>query len=79
MKLFDILKTVGGGIVSNFVPGGAALIATVNAVLSGDNQLPENATGHQINAALGTLSGAEKASIMKKEFDVDLKANLKAK
>lgn len=72
MKLFDIIKTVGGGVLANFVPGGSALIGTINALLPGNAQLPANATGNQIGAAVETLSGSEKASLMEKEFDVQI-------
>lgn len=72
MKLFDIIKTIGGGVLANAVPGGSLLLGAINSFLPGDKQLPSNATGHQIGAVVETLSGSEKASIMEKEFDVQI-------
>lgn len=71
MKLFDIIKKVGG-VALNFVPGGGPVLSAVNALLGSDDQLPPNATGHQLGAAVATLSGSEKASLMEKEFDVQI-------
>lgn len=72
MKLFDIIKKVGGGVISSVVPGGGLLVGAINSFLPGDKQLPLDATGHQIGDVVETLSGSEKASILKKEFDVQI-------
>lgn len=72
MKLFDIIKKVGGSVLANAVPGGSLLLGAVNALLPSDKQLPLDATGHQMDAVIETLSGTERASIMEKEFDVQI-------
>lgn len=72
MKLFDIIKKVGGSAISTFMPGGGAVLGIVNALLPGDQQLPSNATGHDIGVAVESLSGTEKTAIMMKEFDVEI-------
>ena len=72
MKLFDIIKKVGGGVLANVVPGGGMLLGAVNAMLSPDQQLPANATGHDIEQATMHMSGADRASLMEKEFDVQI-------
>lgn len=75
MKLFDIIKKVGGSVISSVIPGGGLLIDAVNAILPGDKQLPSNATGHEMNAAVETLSSADQSLILTKEFDVEIKAH----
>lgn len=72
MKLFDILKTVGGGIISTIVPGGGAILSVVNALLPSDKQLPSDATGADVGVAMGGLSSADRLKLEAKEFDVDI-------
>mgnify|MGYP001139236814 FL=1 len=72
MKLMDILKTVGGGLISTMVPGGPAIVSMLNEVLPGDKQLPETATGAQAQAAISKLPPTEQAAVMSKEYDVDI-------
>jgi len=45
MKILDILKTVGGGLISTLVPGGGAIVELINGFLPDDKKLPSNATG----------------------------------
>ena len=71
-KLFDILKTVGAGIIREVVPGGGLIVEAVNAFLPADKKLPAEATGPEVNAAVASLPGPERAAVMGKEFDVDL-------
>jgi len=72
MKLWDIVKTVGSGIISATVPGGAAIIGAVNAVLPDDKKLPESATGEDINHAISSLPPESQVEILNKEFDVEI-------
>ena len=72
MKLWDIVKTVGAGIISTTVPGGAFLLGAVNEFLPDDKKLPETATGHDVQSAMATLSPDQQASLMEKEFEVDI-------
>ena len=72
MKLFDIIKTVGSGIISTVVPGGGAILGIVNALLPGDKQLPSNATGADMSVAVAGLSSSDRLKLEAKEFDVDI-------
>lgn len=72
MNFKDILKTVGGGLLSAFVPGGGAIVAGLNAVLSDDNQLPENPTGIQVQDAVRSLPPEQQAEVLGKEYDVEI-------
>lgn len=72
MKLFDIIKKVGGGIISTVVPGGGAILGVVNALLGPDKQLPSNATGADISVAMAGMSASDRLKLAAKEFDVDI-------
>ena len=72
MKLWDIVKTVGSGIVREVVPGGGLIVDAVNAILPEGEKLPVNATGSDINNAVSKLPPEQQASVMEKEFDVDI-------
>jgi hypothetical protein len=69
MKLLDILKTVGGGLISTMVPGGPAIVTLLNGVLPSDQQLPETATGVD---ALAVLNPEKHADLLNKEYEVDI-------
>jgi len=72
MKLLDIVKKVGSGLVREMVPGGGLLISAVNALLPRGTNLPDNATGDDINVAIQALPATKQASVMEKEFDVEI-------
>lgn len=72
MKLFDIIKKVGGGIISTVVPGGGAILGVVNALLAPDKQLSTNATGADMSVAMASLSPSDRLILEAKEFDVDI-------
>lgn len=72
MDIWNIAKTVGVGIVSTMVPGGAALVSAVNAFLPADQKLPETATGQDMDRAITTLSANAKAELLSKQYDVDI-------
>jgi hypothetical protein len=72
MKLWDIVKTVGAGAFSTMVPGGAAILATVNSLLPEDKKLPENASGSDIQSTISTLPPEQQAQLMDKEYDVQI-------
>ena len=71
MKLLDILKTVGSGLISE-LPLGGTILGMVNGFLSDDNKLPNNATREQAQTAIDTLSSTDKASVLSKEYDVQI-------
>lgn len=72
MDLWDIAKTVGSEVITKMVPGGAAMLATLNAFLPPDKRLPDNATGTQVDQAINQLTPTEKATLLKKKYDVDI-------
>jgi len=74
MKLWDIIRTVGTGIISTTVPGGALLVGAVNELLPEDKKLPTDATGDQVKHALNGLPPTDRARILEKEYDVDIAA-----
>lgn len=75
MKLGDILKTVGSGLIQTLLPGtGSLIVAGINEFLPGDEQLPEDATVHQASNAISKLSPELQASVLEKEFDVKIEA-----
>lgn len=65
MDLGNILKKVGGAIISTVVPGGSAIIGLINGFLPEDKKLPDNATGAQAQSAIATLSSVDQAQILK--------------
>jgi hypothetical protein len=71
-SLWDIVKTVGTGIISNVVPGGAALMGVVNEFLPDGAKLPINATGEQVQDAISKIPAEDRAAVMDKQFDVEL-------
>lgn len=71
MKLLDIIKTVGAGIIRETVPGGGLLLGVVNELLPADQQLPTTATGQQIERAVDSLPPGARAEVLNREFDVE--------
>lgn len=69
MKLKDVLKTVGAGVLSSH-PVGAGIIAAVNLFLPDDEKLPEGSTGAQVKNAVEQLPPEQKASVMEKQIDL---------
>lgn len=75
MKLGDILKTVGSGLIQTLLPGtGSLIVAGINEFLPINKQLPETATVEQANSALNSLPPEHRASLLEKEFDVKMEA-----
>ena len=72
MNLWDIVKNVGSGIVREVVPGGNLLMAGINELLPDDKKLPADATGKDIGDAVASLPPDQRASVMNKEFDVQI-------
>lgn len=72
MKLWDILKAVGSGIVREVVPGGGLLVDTVNGFLPDGQKLPKNASGDDVDTAIAKLPPEQQAGVLDKEFDVDI-------
>lgn len=72
MKLWDIVKNVGSGIIRNAVPGGGLLIDVVNDFLPADKKLPSSATGEDVRSVVDSLPPDKKAELLGREFDVDM-------
>lgn len=72
MNLWDIVKTVGGSVIRNAVPGGGLLVDVVNEFLPDDKKLPAEATGSDIATAVDSLPAEQRAQLMAREFDVDI-------
>ena len=72
MKLWNIVKTVGTGLISAAVPGAGLLIGAVNEFLPDDKKLPSTATGTDLSNAVESLPAEQRASLMEKEFDVEI-------
>ena len=72
MKLWEIVKTVGTGIISTMVPGGPLIVGAINEFLPDDKKLPDNATGQQAQDAISTIPAADRAALMDKQFDVEI-------
>ena len=72
MNIWDIAKNVGAGIIRNVVPGGSAIIDTVNAFLPDESKLGGDATGSDIASAVQALPPEKRAELMEKQFEVDI-------
>lgn len=73
MKLWDIVKTVGSAALQVALPGtGSLIVGAVNALLPDDKKLPAGATGDDLNSAIASLPPEQQASIMEKDFDVEI-------
>jgi len=72
MNAWDIVKAVGSGVISSVVPGGGAILKIINSFLPDEKKLPYNATGNDVGAAIHALPPEAQASLMKKQFDVDI-------
>lgn len=71
IPFMDILKNVGTSLIKE-VPGGELALSAVNAFLPDGNKLGQNSTVDQAKAAVESLSSADKAVVMAKEFDVQI-------
>lgn len=72
MKLWDVIKTVGSGVVREVVPGGGLLIDAVNEMLPPGQRLPNDATARDMERAIDSLPADQRARVLEKEFDVDI-------
>lgn len=73
MKLWDIVRKVGGTALQIALPSaGSIIVDAVNELLPKGKKLPEGATGDDINKAIDGLPPEQRASVMEKEFDVDI-------
>lgn len=71
-KLWDVIKTVGSGVVREVVPGGGMLIDAVNEMLPPGQRLPNDATARDMERAIDSLPAEQRARVLEKEFAVDV-------
>ncbi len=73
MKLWEIVKTVGSVALQVALPGtGSLIVGAVNELLPDGKKLPAGATGDDLNNAMASLTREQYASVMEKEFDVNI-------
>lgn len=73
MDLWNIVKKVGATALNIALPGsGSLVLGAINAVLPDDKQLPVDATGQQAMSAISSLPPEQQASLMEKQFDIDI-------
>lgn len=72
MKLFDVLKKVGGTALRIAFPRAGAVIDEVNKFLPDKDRLPDDATGTQMKEAIEKLPPDKQAEIMNRQFDVQI-------
>ena len=73
MKLWDIIKNVGGAAIQVALPGtGTLIVKTINELLPDDDKLPVDATGDQLNNAINKLPPEQQAQVLNKEYDIEI-------
>ena len=72
MNLLKVLGKVGGSILADIIPGGNAILNVVNEFLPDDLKLTAKATGEQIQEAVSSLPAEQQATLLSKEFDVEV-------
>lgn len=72
MKLKDILKKVGAGVIKDAVPGGGVLVSVLSDLLPAGKKPPAGITGADLAHVIDTLPAKEKAALYGKEFDVEI-------
>ena len=72
MNLLSIAKKVGSSIIKNVIPGAGIILDAVNEFLPDNKKLPSDTTGEQLLSAVDSLPPEQRASLLEKEFDVDL-------
>lgn len=74
MKFKDILEKVRpfANVAAQFIPGGPAIVAAVNAVLPPEKRLNEVSTGADVLKAVEGLPPEQRASLMEKEVDLQI-------
>jgi hypothetical protein len=70
MKIADILKKVGAGVIKNTVPGGALIVDIVNDLLPDKYKLPEDVTGSDLEKTIKGLPPEAQAAIFEKELNI---------
>lgn len=71
MNIGSILRKVGGSIVKSVIPGGGIIIDLVNEFMPGDNQLGNDSTGSDIEAAINGLPPDERDKLLAKKLDIE--------
>jgi hypothetical protein len=72
MKIKDILKGAAG-VVAYANPALGAAVAAINTFLPDSDQIPTNANGKQVEAALGNLPSNQQLQLLEKEIDLEIR------
>ncbi len=73
MNLLGIAKKVGAGLIQTMIPGSGLLFDAANALLPPDKQIGEKTTGSELESIIDSLPEGDKATILAKQFDVEIK------
>ncbi len=73
-SVWEVVKTVGAGVISSVVPGGGAVIDVINMFLDDDKKLPATATGQQALDAIDSLPPEAQVQVLNKQLDVKLES-----
>jgi len=73
MKLWSILKSVGGAAIQTALPGtGSLIVGAINELLPKGEALPPGASGEDITRVIADLPPEQQADLMDREFEVDI-------
>ncbi len=75
MNIGSILKSVGGSIIKQVVPGlgiATEIIGVVNSFLPNDKKLSDSATGTDAQKAIALLPLDKQAELMSKKYDIEI-------
>lgn len=72
MNILNIIKSAGTRLIKDVVPGGGLAIAAINALLPGGTNIPEDATGDDLEAAVNSLPADQRESILSKQIDLKI-------
>jgi hypothetical protein len=73
MDIWDIVKKAGTSVLTSVIPGAGIAIDLVNSFRDADDQLPNNATGKQLEDAVKSLTPEQQAQITNRKFDLEEK------
>lgn len=73
MDVWKIARKIGNVALSVAVPGYGEIVNVVNEFLPKDKHISESSTGTEIEAAIDTLPAEQRAQLMLKKFEVEIK------
>ena len=73
MKLWSILKSVGGAAIQTALPGtGSLIVGAINELLPDGETLPRGATGDDITRAIAAMPTDWQSNVVDMDFEVDI-------